>query len=115
MQSASAVGETLGETDGLALGPVLGLADGDVEALQEMFCEDGVFVSERGRYEGRDELRGFYERVVEPPTNKPFIHNHLIEVDGDRASGRCAVEAAGLLCSDACASAPRRHSAKSSA
>lgn len=68
------------------------IADGDVEALLEMFCEDGVFVSERGRYEGRDELRGFYERVVEPPTNKPFIHNHLIEVDGDRASGRCAVE-----------------------
>ena len=68
------------------------VADGDVEALLGMFCEDGAFVSERGRFEGMNQLRAFYERVVEPPTNKPFIHNHLIEVDGDRATGCCAVE-----------------------
>jgi hypothetical protein len=68
------------------------VADGDLDGLVGLFCGDGAFESERGRSAGSDELRAFYSRVVEPPTNKPFIHNHLIDVDGDEATGTCAVE-----------------------
>ena len=68
------------------------VADGDLEALIGLFCEDGAFVSTRGRFEGVSQLRTFYERVIEPPTNKPFVHNHVIEIDGDTATCRCSVE-----------------------
>jgi ketosteroid isomerase-like protein len=68
------------------------IADGDLEALVGLYGADGSFESERGRFAGSDELRAFYTRVVEPPTNKPFVHNHLIDVDGDDATGIYAVE-----------------------
>lgn len=70
------------------------VADGDAETLVGLFCEDGSFaISGRGRrYEGRDGLRELYTGAAAGTTPKPFIQNHVIDVDGDTATGRCGVE-----------------------
>jgi ketosteroid isomerase-like protein len=45
---------------------------GDVEGVVALFCEDGSIFAEM--------------------TPKPFIHNHVIELDGGSARGVCSVE-----------------------
>lgn len=61
----------------------------DADALAELFTEDAVWDGqERGRNEGREAIRQFFQRA---PQRLPFaIHmvmNPIIEVDGDRATG----------------------------
>jgi uncharacterized protein (TIGR02246 family) len=68
----------------------LAIAAGDVEKIVTLFCPDGAFVTSAGESVGSDELRRFYDRGG--TTNKPFVQNHVIEVSGDEAVGRCAVE-----------------------
>jgi uncharacterized protein (TIGR02246 family) len=68
------------------------VADGDVEAVVELFCPDGVFRMRDREYRGTEGLRELYQGAAAGVTPKPFIQNHVIEVDGDTAEGRCAVE-----------------------
>jgi ketosteroid isomerase-like protein len=68
------------------------LADqGDIPALLDCFTDDLVYdVGPFGRFHGKSELRGFYERTVMPFTMR--IHrtaNEVIEVNGGRAKCRC--------------------------
>lgn len=65
-------------------------ANYDPEGIASLFVEDGVWDGgELGRAEGRDKIRRFFRRA---PEVFPFaIHNvmnPIIEVDGDRATGR---------------------------
>ena len=65
---------------------------GTPEAFAATFCEDGVFEipAVRLRCEGREAIADFAEAVQRtlPPLHH-VISNHAIEVDGDRAHGRC--------------------------
>ncbi len=76
------------------------IASGDVPAVVELFCEDAVFETDpiptlhrpAGCLNGRDEILAAYTATLAQITPKPFLHNHLVEVDGDRAQGFCSVE-----------------------
>lgn len=70
--------------------------DGDGEAFASLFAEDAVLdFGSAGTYAGRDELREFVDSVV--PDHYEFIvhmvHNPMIEVDGNTATGRWYFEA----------------------
>jgi ketosteroid isomerase-like protein len=67
------------------------------EAVVDLFTSDGVLDGSSagmGVIRGCDDLRAFYKQAVtEAEESLPFIHNHIIEVSGDAASGTCALEA----------------------
>ena len=73
---------------------------GDADAVGALFCDDGCMESDAlpalGRpasvIRGRDELLRVYRETLGDFTPKPFIHNHVIELDGERARGVCSVE-----------------------
>jgi hypothetical protein len=66
----------------------------DVEALVGLFAEDGVFDEPNlGRIVGRDALREVYRRALGALSPKPYIHNHVVTLEGrDRASGACYLD-----------------------
>ena len=70
--------------------------DQEADAFASLFTEDAILdFGNAGTYEGHDELREFINSVV--PEFYEFIvhmvHNPVIEVDGDTASGRWYFEA----------------------
>ncbi len=68
------------------------VAEGRAADIVAMFCEDGVFMMRDRRFAGEAELRQMYGELADSVTPKPYIQNHVIEVDGDTATGRCGVE-----------------------
>ena len=64
----------------------------DSAALLAMFCDDGEFQLQQQTWRGKDELRDLYVTKIGEVTPKPFIQNHVIQIDGDTATGNCAVE-----------------------
>ncbi|MAG34449.1 MAG: hypothetical protein CL908_26560 [Deltaproteobacteria bacterium] len=75
------------------------IALGDTEAIVALFASDGSIVTHfpggSGQSDvvptGTAELRETYSDLDETAL-KPFIHNHVIEVDGDTARGFCSVD-----------------------
>ncbi|MGH7985276.1 MAG: nuclear transport factor 2 family protein [Candidatus Binataceae bacterium] len=70
---------------------------GDVEALVNLFSENGSFVvmghNQSNTTTGRANLRQTYAEGLATLTPRPYIHNHVIELHGNgRASGRAYVE-----------------------
>ncbi len=63
-------------------------------AAVELFAVDGVMdMGEDGAIEGRDNLRAVYsQKVGGDMMLHPFVHNHVIELDGDEASGTCYLD-----------------------
>ena len=69
------------------------VVDGDADAIVELFCEDGAFRTHTLAPTGREELREFYAAGVGGKTHKPFVQNHVIEIEDEtQATGRCSVE-----------------------
>ncbi|MCE2391452.1 MAG: nuclear transport factor 2 family protein [Proteobacteria bacterium] len=65
----------------------------DGPALAGMFCEDGEMRMGETVMRGREELLdGYSGPALTDIAPKPFIQNHVIELDGDRASGLCSAE-----------------------
>jgi hypothetical protein len=65
-----------------------GIASHNPANIVALFTEDGVWDGGvYGRREGREALRGFYERPRDPPCAYHLLTNPIIEVDGDRATG----------------------------
>ena len=67
------------------------IAKAEAAAVVDLFCEDGIFEMGERVVRGRGELEEFYSVVSDSPPI-PFIQNHVIELDGDQASGLCSVE-----------------------
>jgi ketosteroid isomerase-like protein len=68
------------------------VARNDVDAVIELFCKDGALIMNDRSFVGHEGLREGYGGAMPDPSPKPFIQNHVIELDGDRAHGICAVE-----------------------
>jgi len=68
------------------------VADADAPTIVSLFTEDGVFKTRGREVRGRAELDAFYGAVAENVTPKPYIQNHVIDVAGSEATGRCGVE-----------------------
>jgi len=64
----------------------------DADALANLFTEDGIMKFGETQQTGRDELRSAYRESLEVMQPKPCVHNHVIQLDGDRATGVTSVE-----------------------
>ena len=67
------------------------VADADTTGILALFCEDGAFKMRDREFRGTAALKEMYDGTALAPP-RPFIQNHVIDVDGDDATGRCAVE-----------------------
>jgi ketosteroid isomerase-like protein len=64
----------------------------DVRGAVELFAEDGVMDTGTGSpIAGRAALLAAYEGMLTGDL-QPFVHNHVIELEGDRATGRCYLD-----------------------
>ena len=65
------------------------------DTIPAMFTEDGVVDFDYiGRVEGHEKIGRFFAKTPEVlPFIKQFIHNHVVEVDGDRGTGFSYLEA----------------------
>lgn len=72
----------------------------DVEAMVNLFTEDGSIGIDDGTIpttKGRKNLVKMYEKALGDLAPRPFIHNHVVNLDGpDQASGTCYVEIRGI-------------------
>ena len=72
----------------------------EVDALVDLFAEDGEMdTSLEEPIRGREALREAFQRLVEDNQAdlQPFVHNHVIELDGDRARGTAYVDLRSVL------------------
>ena len=73
-----------------------GVARGEGAKVAELFTDDGVFINRLPdqpptEVRGRAALQKFYA-TIKRNTALPCIHNHLITLAGDEASGTCSIE-----------------------
>ena len=70
----------------------------DVAAVVELFAVDGeLYTQKLPPVRGRQALLITYERILEEDEFYPFVHNHIIEVDGDVASGTCYIDLRAVM------------------
>jgi hypothetical protein len=59
----------------------------------DLFADDGVMdMGDRPKLEGRAALLTEYREVFRTSAFRPFVSQHVIELDGDRASGTCYLD-----------------------
>lgn len=64
----------------------------DIAGAVSLFTEDGVMDTGSGApIVGRPALLEAYKGMLTGDL-QPFVHNHVIELDGDRATGRCYLD-----------------------
>ena len=65
----------------------------DIDGAIELFAEDGQMdMGTLPPITGREALREAYRQTVGGGAFRPFVHNHLVELDGDRATGICYLD-----------------------
>lgn len=65
----------------------------DIETMIELFTEDGVMDPEiREPIRGRAALLESFKDMLAAGDFQPFVHNHVITLDGDRADGVAYVD-----------------------
>lgn len=65
----------------------------DVEGAIELFTDDGEMdTGERDVIRGKDALLATYRSMVGDAQFQPFVHNHVVEVLGDNATGTCYLD-----------------------
>ena len=69
----------------------------DVEGVVNLFAEEGAVEMGSTVIQGRAALRQFYTETL-PKLGNPydFLHNHVIRLQGERATGLCSVEVRGV-------------------
>lgn len=65
---------------------------GDAEGAARLFTEGGVMDTGGERLAGRAAIRESYARVFAGARFLPFVHDHVVELDGDLAAGRCHLD-----------------------
>ena len=68
------------------------VAEGRGADIVAMFTADGTFKMRGHEWSGTERLEEMYLTIGDAITPKPYIQNHVIEVNGDDATGRCGVE-----------------------
>jgi ketosteroid isomerase-like protein len=70
----------------------------DAEGAAQLFAPDGVMDTGDGApLLGCDAIRETYRRAFAEQTLLPFVHNHVVELEGDRARGRCDLDLRGTV------------------
>ncbi|MAI79059.1 MAG: hypothetical protein CL917_08965 [Deltaproteobacteria bacterium] len=65
----------------------------DSEGAASLFAEEGVMdTGDRPALEGREAIRETYSQTFAESDFKPFIHNHVLELHGDVATGTCYLD-----------------------
>jgi ketosteroid isomerase-like protein len=65
----------------------------DLAGAAALFTEDGEMdTGDRPVMKGRSAILESYTQLMGDAVFHPFVHNHLIELDGDRASGTCYLD-----------------------
>lgn len=65
----------------------------DVAGAVDLFTADGVMdVGNQTPIRGREALRAAYQNMLGPDVLQPFVHNHVIDLQGDRARGVCYLD-----------------------
>lgn len=73
----------------------------DVAAVAALFAEDGVMDTGSGEpMRGREAIRATYERTFAADDFYPFVHNHVVEIDGDGARGWCDLDLRAVINSE---------------
>lgn len=61
---------------------------GSVEGVVELFMPDGVMLTpDLPPLHGQHEIREAYTKIFAESDLLPFIHGHVIDIDGERATG----------------------------
>lgn len=70
----------------------------EIAAVVELFAADGVIDTPAlPPIRGRQELFDAYGRMFEEDEFYPFVHNHVIELDGDIATGTCYIDLRAVI------------------
>jgi len=65
----------------------------DIEGVVDLFVDDATLVTEEfPPVTGRAALLEAYKMVFDTQELEPWVHNHVIDVDGDTATGRCFLD-----------------------
>ncbi len=65
----------------------------DASGAADLFTEDAVMdTGDREPIRGREALREIYTQIFAKSAFRPFIHNHVVDLAGDRASGTCYLD-----------------------
>lgn len=65
----------------------------DAAGVADLFAPNGVMdMGDRPPVQGRQALHDEYQRTLPHVDLQPFVHNHVIELDGDRATGTCTLD-----------------------
>ena len=65
----------------------------DIPGAVELFAEDGEMdTGERDAIRGREALMASYQEMVGDAQFQPFVHNHVIELSGNEATGTCYLD-----------------------
>jgi ketosteroid isomerase-like protein len=65
----------------------------EAASVVELFCEDGEMnTSLEQPVRGKAALLELFERLIGEGDFQPFVHNHVIDIRGDEASGTCYVD-----------------------
>ena len=65
---------------------------GHAEEIVALFTREGVMESGDTLGRGQARLLELYRSSFQELRPIPFVHNHVIELDGDRATGFCSLE-----------------------
>jgi ketosteroid isomerase-like protein len=65
----------------------------DIAAAIDLFTEDGeMSTGDRPVIRGRKALLESYEQMLGAADFQPFLHNHLVSLRGERATGTCYLD-----------------------
>lgn len=65
----------------------------DIDGVVELFTEDARFdTKEYPPVKGRAALRDVFEIIFATQELEPWVHNHVVDLDGDTATGRCFLD-----------------------
>jgi ketosteroid isomerase-like protein len=65
----------------------------DADSMTQLFTEDGEMdTSLEPPIKGRAALAEAFQRLIGNTDFQPFVHNHVVELDGDQATGTCYVD-----------------------